>query len=74
MPPGSSRQPPHRASERHAHRGRGLISRYIIALAPVVLGAGIPLFATAARHESLRLTEVKPYPSSMVVLTYEARP
>jgi len=46
----------------------------MIALAPVVLGAGIPLFATAARHESLRLTEVKPYPSSMVVLSYEARP
>lgn len=52
-------------------RARGLISRYTIAVVPIVLGAGIPLFATASRQDPLRLIETKPYPNGLVQLSYE---
>ncbi len=52
-------------------RTRGLISRYIIAVVPVILGGGIPIFAAAAGQDSLKLIELKPYPSGLVQLTYQ---
>ena len=55
-------------------RTRGLISHYMIAVVPVVLGGGIPLFATASRQDRLRLVEAKPYPSGIVLLSYEPKP
>ncbi len=52
-------------------RSSGLISRYIIAVVPIILGTGIPLFATAAGQDTLRLIEAKPYPNGLVQLSYE---
>jgi dihydrofolate reductase len=55
-------------------RAAGLISRYIISVIPVVLGAGIPLFATDSRTDSLNLIEVKSYTSGVVQLDYGLSP
>jgi dihydrofolate reductase len=52
-------------------RARGLISRYIVAIVPVILGEGIPTIAATSRQDSLRLIEVKPYPNGLVQLSYE---
>ena len=49
----------------------GLITHYIIAIMPIVLGDGIPLFATAARLDMLKLTDSKAYPNGIVQLSYE---
>jgi dihydrofolate reductase len=54
-------------------RARGLISHYIIAVVPVVLGAGVPLFASTSEQTSLRLIEVKPLPNGLVQLSYEPK-
>ena len=43
----------------------------MIALVPVVLGEGIPLFATTSGQELLRLTEARTFPSGIVMLDYE---
>ena len=51
-----------------------LISHYIIAIIPVVLGGGIPLFGEASRRDSLTLSEVKSFPSGIVLLSYEPVP
>jgi dihydrofolate reductase len=53
-----------------AFRLRGLISQYVISVIPVVLGRGVPLFASAARSDSLRLIETKSFPSGIVQLSY----
>ena len=55
-------------------RTRGLISHYMIAIIPVVLGKGIPLFAAASRQDTLRLVESKPYPNGVIQLNYELKP
>ncbi len=55
-------------------RSRGLITHYIIALIPVVLGEGIPLFAPHSGQDSLKLTETKKYASGVIQLSYESEP
>ncbi|UCC83866.1 MAG: hypothetical protein JSW46_02725 [Gemmatimonadota bacterium] len=47
----------------HAH--------HTIALVPIVLGAGIPLFTSGSEQISLRLIEVKPLPNGLVQLSYQ---
>lgn len=51
-------------------RERGLIATYIVTVVPVLLGEGIPLFATPGPQEPLTLLEATPYPSGLVQLTY----
>lgn len=54
-------------------RVAGLITRYMIAIVPILLGAGIPLFADADGSDSLELLEAQTYPSGIVMLTYQPR-
>jgi len=51
-------------------RREGLISEYIVSLIPVILGAGIPLFASGGTREALKLVETNAYPSGIVQLRY----
>jgi dihydrofolate reductase len=51
-------------------RTRGLISRYMIFVVPVLLGAGIPLFAPTTGSEALKLVDAKPHASGIVELNY----
>jgi dihydrofolate reductase len=44
-----------------------------VTIVPVLLGAGIPLFATGAPRTPLRLTDSRVYPSGVVSLRYEVR-
>ena len=67
-----------------AFRAEGLISEIIVSIIPVILGAGIPLFAAPAADlagspgpsqvsttgEPLRLVEHKVYPNGVVQLRY----
>lgn len=53
-------------------RQAGLITRYMIAVVPIVLGGGIPLFADSPRQDRLRLVRARPFPSGIVQLEYEA--
>lgn len=56
-------------------RSARLLSRLVIAVFPVILGSGIPLFApTALREDSLRLIEAKPFASGIVQLSYQCAP
>jgi dihydrofolate reductase len=49
-----------------------LISRYIILVFPVLLGSGIPLFAPhSSPPDALQFRTAKPFPSGIVVLTYD---
>src|SRR5437762_4307770 len=49
-----------------------LISRYIISVFPVLLGSGIPLFAThSAPPGMLQFRAAKSFPSGIVALTYD---
>ena len=52
-------------------RMHGLITCYMIAVVPVVLGSGIPLLASSSRQDELRLTHANTYPSGIVQLCYE---
>lgn len=54
-------------------RVRGLISHYSVAVIPIVLGGGIPLFAVVEGQQSLKLVEAKTYPDGIVMLNYEPR-
>ena len=47
-----------------------LISEYIVSVVSVVLGAGIPLFASGGPKQALKLIETKSYPSGIVQLRY----
>jgi dihydrofolate reductase len=47
-----------------------LIDEIVITLCPIVLGAGIPLFAGAGRRQELQLRESRDLPGGMVQLTY----
>lgn len=52
-----------------------LISRYIISVFPVLLGSGIPLFAShSSPPDALRLVAAKPFKSGIVQVTYERTP
>jgi len=56
-------------------RSAGLISHFIISVFPVILGAGIPLFApTVSPEDRLRFIEAKPFPDGIVQLSYERSP
>jgi dihydrofolate reductase len=51
-------------------RAKGLITEYVVSIVPVVLGAGIPLFASRGPKEDLKLVESKSYPNGLVQLRY----
>ena len=51
-------------------RRERLISEYIVSVVPVILGAGIPLFAAGRPQEALKLVETNAYPSGIVQLRY----
>ena len=53
---------------------RELITQYIVAVVPILLGSGIPLFANHSSQERLRLVEAKSFPSGIVQLNYEPMP
>ena len=49
-----------------------LISRYVISIFPVLLGSGIPLFAShLVPPDTLRFVAAKPFKSGIVQVTYE---
>lgn len=50
-------------------RQAGLVSEYCVSVMPVVLGAGVPLFAPGP-GASLSLRECRPYPDGVVQLRY----
>ena len=54
-------------------RMQGLITHYWIAIIPIVLGGGIPLFANAERQNPLELVEAKTHKSGIVQLYYEPK-
>jgi dihydrofolate reductase len=51
----------------------GLADEVRCSILPVVIGDGIPFFATLDRDVALHLAEVKAYKSGMVDLRYEVR-
>lgn len=51
----------------------GLIDIYRIAVYPVILGAGKPLFNNIQKRANLELKEAKPHPSGILLLTYETK-
>lgn len=53
-----------------AFRAQGLITEYIIAVIPIVLGTGIPLFGAAGPTEPLHLVASHVYPNGLVQLHY----
>ena len=53
-------------------RQDGLISRYMIAVIPIILGDGIPLFDGPRRRDPLKLTDSKVFPTGIVMLTYDS--
>jgi dihydrofolate reductase len=50
-----------------------LIDQYEIALMPVMLGKGIPLFLELERVQNITLTGTKTYPNDVVALTYQVK-
>lgn len=51
-------------------RAAGLIDEYLVAVIPMILGAGIPLFGAPGPLERLRLVESQAYPTGVVRLRY----
>ena len=51
--------------------GARLVDVVEVTIVPVLLGAGIPLFAKGAPRTLLRLTDSRAYPSGVVTLRYE---
>lgn len=49
----------------------GLIDEYILAIHPIILGKGIPLFHGPIGEQKLALQDCKTYPSGLVQLFYE---
>ncbi|MBS0652144.1 MAG: dihydrofolate reductase [Verrucomicrobia bacterium] len=49
----------------------GLVDRFIVSIAPIVLGSGIPLFHDMDRENGCRLESVKSYPNGLVQLCYQ---
>ena len=48
----------------------GLIDEYILAINPIILGSGIPLFPGPIGEQKLKLLDTKTYPSGLVQITY----
>ena len=55
-------------------RAQGLITEHIVAIVPVILGAGIPLFASGGPKDNLRLADSKSYPNGLIQLRYTRAP
>ena len=55
----------------HALNARGLIDEYRLMVFPVVLGSGKRLFPDGSKKKTLQLVESKPFPSGVVLLTYQ---
>jgi dihydrofolate reductase len=53
-----------------ACRQAGIVTEYIVSMMPVVLGAGIPLFAPGGRFEALQLVDTRSWPDGVVQLRY----
>lgn len=53
-----------------AFRSAGLITEYNVAIMPVILGAGIPLFGAPGQTDRLELIDSTPYASGVVMLRY----
>ncbi|MGE5810228.1 MAG: dihydrofolate reductase family protein [Ignavibacteria bacterium] len=47
-----------------------LIDEYLLAVHPVILGAGKPLFTDIKEQKNLELTDTKIYPNGLVILQY----
>ena len=55
-------------------RAHGLITEYIVSIIPVILGAGVPLFASPGPKENLKLADSKSYPNGVTQLRYVRAP
>jgi dihydrofolate reductase len=51
----------------------GLVDGVEIALAPILLGQGVPFLPAMPARTRLTLTETKPYPSGIVLLSYDVK-
>ncbi len=51
-------------------RSQGLITEYVISIVPVILSAGIPLFARPTPRESLTLVDSERFPNGLMQLRY----
>jgi len=51
-------------------RRDSLINEYLVTVIPVLLGAGVPLFAPPGLQEQLALTECRSFPNGAVQLRY----
>lgn len=49
-----------------------LVDEFLLAMHPILLGDGLPLFAGRFPQTNLRLTQCREYPTGLVHLTYEA--
>jgi dihydrofolate reductase len=49
----------------------GLVDLIEVGLVPALLGRGIPFLPGLSSRAALRLTDLKPYPSGIVLLTYD---
>jgi dihydrofolate reductase len=54
-------------------RQHRLITEYIVSVIPVILGEGIPLFASSGDREYLQLADSRSYPNGVVQLRYLQR-
>ena len=48
----------------------GVIDELTLSVIPILLGSGIPRFATGGREHGLKLREARPYPSGLTQLRY----
>ena len=55
----------------HTLHARDLIDEYRLMVFPVVLGSGKRLFPEESEKKTLQLVESKPFPSGVVLLTYQ---
>jgi dihydrofolate reductase len=55
----------------HALNAQGLIDEYRLLVFPVTLGAGKRLFPDGGEKQTLKLVESKPFPSGVMLLTYQ---
>ena len=51
----------------------GLIDEYRLALTPIILGGGNPLFKSSAERKQLKLVESRPLKSGCVILRYQPK-
>jgi dihydrofolate reductase len=55
----------------HTLHERDLVDEYRLMVFPVVLGSGKRLFPDGSKKKTLQLVESKPFPSGVVLLTYQ---